>query len=204
MDSNSVRCSNCSASSLSLTRDGLQMRTTISSESSCWRSARPLTSHAYATVCVLHSQSVGFFLTIFQVTRIGWDMDPFVVVSFGKKVFRTRVIRHCLDPEWNEKLLFHVHRYVVIIVPARCQSDPRVLYRYETKFNVKFSVLDWDKISTHDKVGEAAFNVGDLIREEQKDERGIYQGDTLDGDEVRLFMFPRSHQGSWFCRKRRI
>lgn len=44
------------------------------------------------------------------VTRIGWDMDPFVVISFGKKVFRTRVIRHSRSPEWNEKLLFHVKR----------------------------------------------------------------------------------------------
>jgi phosphatidylserine decarboxylase len=26
--------------------------------------------------------------------RFSFDMDPFVVISFGKKVFRTRVIRH--------------------------------------------------------------------------------------------------------------
>ena len=45
------------------------------------------------------------------VTRTGWDMDPFVVISFGKKVFRTRVIRHSLNPNWDEKLLFHVRRY---------------------------------------------------------------------------------------------
>jgi phosphatidylserine decarboxylase len=38
-------------------------------------------------------------------------MDPFVVISFGKKVFRTRVIRHSLNPVWDEKLLFHVRRY---------------------------------------------------------------------------------------------
>ena len=30
------------------------------------------------------------------MTRTVWDMDPFVVVSFGK-VFRTRVIRHSLN-----------------------------------------------------------------------------------------------------------
>ncbi|KAI0749104.1 hypothetical protein C8Q74DRAFT_1222742 [Fomes fomentarius] len=45
------------------------------------------------------------------VTRTGWDMDPFVVVSFGKEVFRTRVIRHSLNPQWDEKMLFHVRRY---------------------------------------------------------------------------------------------
>ncbi|KAF8495643.1 hypothetical protein JB92DRAFT_3126437 [Gautieria morchelliformis] len=45
---------------------------------------------------------------IILVTRLGWDMDPFVVVSFGKKVFRTRVIRHSLNPTWDEKLWFHI------------------------------------------------------------------------------------------------
>jgi phosphatidylserine decarboxylase len=39
-------------------------------------------------------------------------MDPFVVISFGKKVFRTRVIRHSRNPVWDEKLLFHVRRCV--------------------------------------------------------------------------------------------
>jgi len=61
-------------------------------------------------------------------------MDPFVVTSFGKKVFRTRVVRHSfvppfffdqpasqflssnfslfrLNPTWEEKLLFHVRQY---------------------------------------------------------------------------------------------
>jgi phosphatidylserine decarboxylase len=47
------------------------------------------------------------------VTRTSFDMDPFVVVSFGKKVFRTRVIRHSLNPVWDEKLLFHVRRYEI-------------------------------------------------------------------------------------------
>ncbi|KAF7424995.1 hypothetical protein PC9H_009004 [Pleurotus ostreatus] len=40
-----------------------------------------------------------------NVTRTGWDIDPFVVISFGKKVFRTRVIRHSLNPVWDKKLL---------------------------------------------------------------------------------------------------
>ena len=61
-------------------------------------------------------------------------MDPFCVISFSKKVFRTRVIRHSLNPVWNEKLLFHVHRL-------------------ETGFRIKFSVLDWDKLSGNDQIG---------------------------------------------------
>lgn len=71
-------------------------------------------------------------------------MDPFVVISFGKKVFRTRVIRHSLDPTWDEKLLFHVRRY-------------------ETSFTINFSVLDWDKLSGNDHVGEVSFDVQQLL-----------------------------------------
>jgi phosphatidylserine decarboxylase len=61
--------------------------------------------------------------------KFGFDMDPFVVISFGKKVFRTRVIRHSLNPNWDEKLLFHVRRN-------------------ESEFVVQFAVLDWDKVCT--------------------------------------------------------
>lgn len=80
------------------------------------------------------------------VTRMGWDMDPFVVVSFGKKVFRTRVIRHSLNPTWDEKLLFHVRRY-------------------ETSFKVQMTVLDWDKLSSNDHVGDARFDVSELVKD---------------------------------------
>ena len=98
------------------------------------------------------------------VTRIGWDMDPFVVISFGKKVFRTRVIRHSLDPVWEEKLLFHVRRY-------------------ETSFKINFSVLDWDKLSGNDHVAEINFDVSELIASApQKDPvTGLYPEHDDDG-----------------------
>ena len=70
-------------------------------------------------------------------------MDPFVVISFGKKVFRTRVIRHSLNPTWDEKLLFHVRRY-------------------ETTFRMQLTVLDWDKLSSNDHVGDASVDVAQL------------------------------------------
>ena len=71
-------------------------------------------------------------------------MDPFVVISFGKKVFRTRVIRHTLNPVWDEKLLFHVRRY-------------------ETAFKVQLTILDWDKLSSNDLIGDAGFDVRALV-----------------------------------------
>ena len=82
------------------------------------------------------------------MTRTGWDMDPFVVISFGKKVFRTRVIRHSLNPNWDEKLLFHVRRY-------------------ESNFNIQLGVLDWDKLSSNDHVGDATVSVAELVKKEK-------------------------------------
>ncbi|KAG6887647.1 hypothetical protein C0995_013752 [Termitomyces sp. Mi166 len=79
-----------------------------------------------------------------NMTRTSFDMDPFVVISFGKKVFRTRVVRHSLNPTWDEKLLFHVRRY-------------------ETKWRVQLRVHDWDKMSSNDFVGEGGFYVQELI-----------------------------------------
>ncbi|KAL5525526.1 hypothetical protein ACEPAG_6862 [Sanghuangporus baumii] len=84
-----------------------------------------------------------------NMTRTGWDMDPFVVVSFGKKVFRTRVIRHSLNPVWDEKLFFHVRRY-------------------ETNYKLQLSVLDWDKLSSNDHVADAFLNVNELIKNAPK------------------------------------
>ena len=67
------------------------------------------------------------------MTRTGWDVDPFVGISFGKKVFRTRVIRHSRTPVWEEKLLFHV-------------------LKYEISYKVLLTVLDWDKLSSNNQV----------------------------------------------------
>lgn len=87
-------------------------------------------------------------------------MDPFVVISFGKKVFRTRVIRHSLNPTWDEKLLFHVRRY-------------------ETNFRVQLTVLDWDKLSSNDHVGDASLDIAQLTANvPERDERtGLYPED---------------------------
>ncbi|TFK49776.1 hypothetical protein OE88DRAFT_1662429 [Heliocybe sulcata] len=109
------------------------------------------------------------------VTRTGWDMDPFVVISFGKKVFRTRVIRHSRDPIWDEKLLFHVRRY-------------------ETAFKIQLTVLDWDKLSSNDHVGDATFSVAQLLADvPAKDpETGLYTDETNGDTPMKEFQLPLS------------
>ncbi|KAF9949267.1 hypothetical protein BGZ65_007452 [Modicella reniformis] len=80
-----------------------------------------------------------------NVLRTGYDMDPFVVISFGKYIFRTRVVRHNCDPVWNAKLMFRV-------------------YHDEDSFLVKFSIHDWDKLSENDSVGTVTMPINDLIQ----------------------------------------
>lgn len=100
-------------------------------------------------------------------------MDPFVVISFGKKVFRTRVIRHSLNPVWDEKLLFHVRAY-------------------ESAFKVQLTVLDWDKLSSNDHVGDASFMVGELMCDApQRDEvTGLYPEDADGKHAMKEFKVP--------------
>jgi phosphatidylserine decarboxylase len=100
-------------------------------------------------------------------------MDPFVVISFGKKVFRTRVIRHSLNPTWDEKLLFHVRRY-------------------EANFKVHFTILDWDKLSGNDHVGEASFNLTELLDKAPKKDpiTGLYQSVQELDDNMMEFQLP--------------
>lgn len=65
-------------------------------------------------------------------------MDPFVVTSLGKKTYRTKTIRHDLNPVYDEKLVFQV-------------------LRHETNYSVSFTVIDKDKFSGNDYVGTVSF-----------------------------------------------
>ncbi|KAF9365473.1 hypothetical protein BGX34_009902 [Mortierella sp. NVP85] len=80
-----------------------------------------------------------------NMTRTGFDMDPFVVISFGKYIFRTRVIRHNLNPTWRGKLMFKVHHG-------------------EEAFKIKYSVHDWDKLTGNDYIGMATMDIDTLIK----------------------------------------
>lgn len=76
--------------------------------------------------------------------RAGWDMDPFCVISFGNKSFNTRIVRHSLNPVWNQKLLLQV---------------PRL----EPNLSINFHVLDHDKFSRNDSVGNVPFALQELM-----------------------------------------
>lgn len=85
-------------------------------------------------------------------------MDPFVVTSLGRKTLRTPVIRHNLNPVYNEKMVFQV-------------------MRHEQSFTMSFTVIDRDKFSGNDFVASAGFPLPTLIHAapESDPETGLYK-----------------------------
>jgi len=111
-----------------------------------------------------------------NMTRLSFDVDPFVIVSFGKKTFRTRCLRHTLNPLFNERLICHV-------------------YRHEETFQISFRVVDRDKLSGNDFVGSAMLDVQELIQRGPKPnpETGLYHTQAPSGTPPQ-----RSRQSSAF------
>lgn len=80
-----------------------------------------------------------------NMTRTGFDMDPFVIVTYGTSTFRTRAIRHNLNPTWNEKLFFHVRNS-------------------QENYKIKFAVYDKDKFSNNDFVASQEITISDIVQ----------------------------------------
>ena len=85
-------------------------------------------------------------------------MDPFVVASLGRKTFRTRVIRHNLNPVFEEKMVFQV-------------------MRHEQTYSLSFSVVDRDKLSGNDFVGTTNVALSEIVAKapEADPETGLYR-----------------------------
>lgn len=103
-------------------------------------------------------------------TRTTFDMDPFVVVTFGKMTFRTSWQRHTLNPVYNERLAFEV-------------------MESERNFSVQFSVLDRDHFLFHDQVADVSIpiqNLVDIAVEEEPVNAETLNSATSDVDDVSL------------------
>lgn len=96
-------------------------------------------------IVVLHIYSAKNLPKWPNMTRTGWDMDPFVKVSIGEQVKCTEVIRHELDPVWDKQLLFHVR-----------QQD--------LQLPIRLAIFDWDRFTRNDLVGSADINVATLVQ----------------------------------------
>lgn len=79
-----------------------------------------------------------------NLTRTSFDMDPFVVASLGKKTYRTRRVRHSLNPVFNEKMIFQV-------------------LSHEQNYSFSFTVIDHDKYSANDFIASCNLPVQEMI-----------------------------------------
>lgn len=92
-----------------------------------------------------------------NLTKTSFDMDPFVVASLGKKTYRTKTIRHNLNPVFNEKMIFQV-------------------LGHEQSYSFSFTVIDHDKYSGNDFIASLNFPVKEIIEKAPKadPETGLY------------------------------
>lgn len=95
-----------------------------------------------------------------NITRTSFDMDPFVVVTFGKRTFRTSWKRHTLNPIFNERLAFEI-------------------LAHEHNFNIQFSVLDKDSFSFHDEVADVTVRMKEIT--DMSTETSFAEADGADG-----------------------
>lgn len=77
-------------------------------------------------------------------TRTSFDMDPFVVASLGKKTYRTKVVRHNLNPIYNEKMIFSV-------------------LGHEQTYSFAFTVIDRDHYTGNDFIASTSMPVKELM-----------------------------------------
>jgi len=91
-------------------------------------------------------------------TKTSFDMDPFVVASLGKKTYRTKTIRHNLNPTFNEKMIFQVQSH-------------------EQTYSFAFTVIDHDKYSGNDFIAETSLPVKELVDRAPKanPDTGLYE-----------------------------
>ncbi|PHH50234.1 Phosphatidylserine decarboxylase proenzyme 2 [Ceratocystis fimbriata CBS 114723] len=92
-----------------------------------------------------------------NLTRTSFDVDPFVVASLGKKTYRTRRVRHNLNPIFNEKMIFQV-------------------MGHEQSYKFLFTVIDHDRYSGNDFIASCDLSVQDLVSKAPRTdpETGVY------------------------------
>ncbi|CAI4063701.1 hypothetical protein SUVZ_07G4000 [Saccharomyces uvarum] len=83
-----------------------------------------------------------------RLSKTNYEMDPFIVISFGRRVFKTSWRKHTLNPEFNEYAAFEV-------------------FPHETNFAFNIKVVDKDSFSFNDDVAICELAWFDMLQQQQ-------------------------------------
>lgn len=79
-----------------------------------------------------------------NMTKTSFDMDAFVTAALGRKVLRTKVVRHSLNPVYNEKMVFQV-------------------MNHQQNYLLTLTVIDQDQLTGNDFIASAAVPISQLM-----------------------------------------
>lgn len=82
-----------------------------------------------------------------KLSRRKYDMDPFIIATFGRRVYKTSWKKQTLNPVYNEVAAFEV-------------------FPEETNFGFQFKVLDKDSFSANDKIAGCNLSWSEMARKQ--------------------------------------
>lgn len=107
-------------------------------------------------------------------------MDPFVVVEHDKELYRTRVIRHDLNPSFNDKFLLNVQRSAAPLTAPPTHYTASLPDSNSTF--VKLAVLDWEQFSSKNRhIGSATLDLKSVFEDAPKpdEDTGLYSAEAM-------------------------
>jgi phosphatidylserine decarboxylase len=106
--------------------------------------------------------------------RTGWDMDPFIVIKHGDAIYRTKVIRHDLNPTFGDK-------FILFLRPSAVETPSPEAPPMISNSTVAFSLMDWERISKDTHVGDAVWDVTSLVNLAPKadPDTGLYSEEAM-------------------------
>ena len=122
---------------------------------------------------------------------VTFDSDPFFIVTFGANSFRSHIVHHSLKPEWNNRIVWYgvagtptrsrppsdgsgaFNRPPTRASPASLPHRIRVVHQPSLKYIIKFSVYDYDSLSSNQLIGTTSIEASQLVAPTEQTNRAL-------------------------------